>query len=109
MSNQAAPITQTRARTQCATTELSNHCLIMMMPDSGQQDGSTVRGSVFDAAFDFCHDSKSRQTNAAMSPPTMGATQNNQSWLKAVPPTTTAGPKLLAGFTDVPVIGIPMR
>ena len=24
--------------TQCVTTELSNHCLIMTMPDNGQQD-----------------------------------------------------------------------
>ena len=26
-----------------------------------------------------------------------------------MPPTITAGPRLLAGFTDVPVIGIPTR
>lgn len=46
---------------------------------------------------------------AAMSPPIMGAIQNSQSWLRAVPPTMTAGPRLLAGFTDVPVIGMPTR
>ncbi len=34
---------------------------------------------------------------------------NSQTWRSAVPPTTRAGPKLRAGFTDVPVMGIPMR
>lgn len=48
-------------------------------------------------------------TAAAKSPPIMGATQNNQSWLSAVPPTMTAGPRLLAGLTDVPSMGIPTR
>lgn len=39
----------------------------------------------------------------------MGATQKSQSWESAAPPTKTAGPKLLAGLTDVPVIGIPTK
>ena len=39
----------------------------------------------------------------------IGATQNNHNWLRAIPPTMTAGPKLLAGFTDVPVMGIPTK
>ena len=34
---------------------------------------------------------------------------NSQTWLRAVPPTIRAGPRLRAGFTDVPVIGIPTR
>jgi hypothetical protein len=42
-------------------------------------------------------------------PPTSGATMNSHTWLSAVPPTMRAGPRLRAGFTDVPVIGIPMR
>jgi hypothetical protein len=49
------------------------------------------------------------QTAAARSPPIIGATQKSQSWVRAVPPTIIAGPKLLAGFTDVPVTGIPTR
>ena len=43
------------------------------------------------------------ELNAA---PTSGATMNSQSWLSARPPSMMAGPILLAGFTDVPVIGI---
>jgi len=39
----------------------------------------------------------------------MGAAQNSQSWVKAVPLTMTAGPRLRAGLTEVPVIGIPTR
>ena len=48
-------------------------------------------------------------TIAAMKAPIIGANQNSQSWFKAVPPTKTAGPKLLAGFTDVPVTGMTTR
>jgi hypothetical protein len=33
----------------------------------------------------------------------------SHTWLSAVPPTTMAGPRLRAGFTDVPVIGMPTR
>jgi hypothetical protein len=36
------------------------------------------------------------QTAAARSPPIIGATQKSQSWLRAVPPTIIAGPKLLS-------------
>lgn len=32
---------------------------------------------------------------------------NSHTWLKAVPPTISAGPTLRAGFTGVPVIGMP--
>ncbi len=46
---------------------------------------------------------------AARIPPTSGATMKSQTWLSAVPPTTSAGPRLRAGFTEVPVSGIPMR
>jgi hypothetical protein len=45
---------------------------------------------------------------AAITPPTSGAMMNSQSWLNQGPPTTIAGPKLRAGFTDAPSIGIPM-
>ncbi len=34
---------------------------------------------------------------------------NSHTWLRAVPPTTRAGPRLRAGFTEVPVIGMPTR
>ncbi len=34
---------------------------------------------------------------------------NSHTWLSAVPPTISAGPRLRAGFTEVPVIGMPMR
>ena len=49
------------------------------------------------------------QQMAATTAPTMGATMKSHSWLSASPPTRTAGPKLLAGLTDVPVMGIPTR
>ena len=39
---------------------------------------------------------------AATIAPTSGATMKSQTWLSAVPPTTRAGPRLRAGFTDVP-------
>ena len=34
---------------------------------------------------------------------------NSQTWLRAWPPTIRAGPKLRAGFTEVPVSGMPIR
>ena len=34
---------------------------------------------------------------------------NSHTWLSAVLPTTRAGPRLRAGFTEVPVIGMPRR
>ena len=34
---------------------------------------------------------------------------NSHAWRRGVPPTTRAGPRLVAGFTDVPVIGMPTR
>src|SRR5208282_3306211 len=55
------------------------------------------------------HLDRNRHTTAARSPPIIGATQNSQSWLKAVPSTITAGPRLLAGFTDAPVTGMPTK
>lgn len=56
------------------------------------------------ARYLFCYFTISK-TAAAKSPPIMGAIQNNQSWLSAVPPTMTTGPKLLAGLTDVSAMG----
>src|SRR5690606_40256992 len=46
------------------------------------------------------------RTNAAQSQPAMGATMKSQSCCNAIPPAKSAGPKLRAGFTEVPVIGI---
>jgi hypothetical protein len=46
------------------------------------------------------------QATAAITTPITGATRNNQSCASAVPPATTAGPRLRAGFTEVPVTGI---
>jgi hypothetical protein len=46
------------------------------------------------------------QTTAAITAPIIGATINTQTCASAVPP-TSAGPRLRAGFTDVPVIGVP--
>ena len=40
-------------------------------------------------------------------PPTSGATITTQPLESASPPTKSAGPKLLAGFTDVPVNEMP--
>ncbi len=36
--------------------------------------------------------------------PAMGATKKSQSWARAFPPAKTAGARLRAGLTDVPVI-----
>ena len=49
------------------------------------------------------------QTNAAATAPKIGATKKSQSWLSALPPAKSAGPKLRAGFTEVPVTGIATR
>jgi hypothetical protein len=46
------------------------------------------------------------QTTAAITAPIRGATINSQSCDSAIPPATTAGPRLRAGFTEVPVMGI---
>ena len=48
-------------------------------------------------------------TIAAIAAPTSGPTINTQTWDKASPPTKIAGAKLLAGLTDVPVRGIPIK
>ena len=45
---------------------------------------------------------------AAILEPINGATINTQTCFKATPPKNKAGAKLLAGFTDVPVKGIPI-
>ena len=50
-----------------------------------------------------------RYTVPARIPPTIGATQNNHSCESAHPPTNSAGPVLLAGFTDRFVTGMPTR
>ena len=49
------------------------------------------------------------QTMAAITAPMMGATKNSQSCESALPPEKIAGPRLLAGFTEVPVTGIATR
>ena len=46
---------------------------------------------------------------AASAPPISGATINTQTCLIASPIKNIAGAKLLAGFTDVPVKGIPIK
>lgn len=46
------------------------------------------------------------QIIAAIIAPITGAIMKSQSCERASPPTKIAGPKLLAGFTEVPVIGI---
>ena len=49
------------------------------------------------------------QTNAAAIAPAIGAAKNNHNWDNAFPWANIAGPKLRAGFTEVPVIGIATR
>ena len=44
----------------------------------------------------------------AITAPTIGAKMNTQTCCKACPPKNNAGAKLRAGFTEVPVNGIPM-
>jgi len=46
-------------------------------------------------------------TSAARTPPIRGATMNTHTLESASPPTRIAGPKLLAGLTDVPVNEMP--
>lgn len=46
------------------------------------------------------------QTSELKAAPTSGATMKSHNWLSACPPSMIAGPILLAGFTEVPVIGI---
>ncbi len=45
----------------------------------------------------------------AITAPINGATINIHSCARAAPPTKMAGPRLRAGFTEVPVIGMPTR
>ena len=45
-------------------------------------------------------------TSTLSAAPTRGATTNIHSWDSAAPPSKIAGPILLAGLTDVPVIGM---
>ena len=45
----------------------------------------------------------------ASAAPRMGATQNSHSWPSAQPPTSSAGPVLRAGFTEVLVMGMLTR
>jgi len=49
------------------------------------------------------------QIKAATIAPNIGATKNNHNCERAFPPANNAGPKLRAGFTEVPVIGIATR
>ena len=49
---------------------------------------------------------RSFHTPALRAAPVNGATMKSQSCLRAVPPSKMAGPILLAGFTEVPVIGM---
>ena len=51
---------------------------------------------------------KNLKTRAARAEPINGATINTQTWANASPPKNKAGAKLLAGFTDVPVKGMPI-
>ena len=46
---------------------------------------------------------------AAKAPPASGANINTQTCLSASPPRNIAGARLLAGFTEVPVKGIPIK
>ena len=48
------------------------------------------------------------KTIPANAAPASGATMNTHTWLRAIPPSKTAGARLLAGLTEVPVSGIPM-
>src|SRR5437764_607630 len=52
---------------------------------------------------------KYRYTNAASAPPTSGATMNSHTCDSALCPTMTAGARLRAGLTDVPVSGMPIK
>lgn len=63
-------------------------------------DENIVQGQAFGAARYLC-------TRAASPAPTSGARINSQTCASASPPTSSAGPRLRAGLTDVPVNGMP--
>ena len=46
---------------------------------------------------------RNRCASAARTPPTIGASKNTHTHANASPPVKSAGPKLRAGFTEVPV------
>jgi len=52
---------------------------------------------------------KNFQSKAANAAPIRGAIMKSQSCSMATPPTNIAGPKLLAGLTEVPSTAIPKR
>lgn len=61
--------------------------------------------------FDYFAVLKAFQMSAASAAPTSGAAMNTQTWeiaVGSIPAIMSAGPKLRAGLTDVPVNGIPM-
>ena len=64
---------------------------------------------LFQIYFCVFNENNPLKTTAASTAPIIGATTNNHTWLSASPPAKTAGAKLRAGLTDVPVSGIPMR
>ena len=50
-----------------------------------------------------------RTTTTASAAPTSGASRKTQTCASGSPPTNSAGPSERAGFTEVPVSGIPTR
>ena len=66
-----------------------------------------IRGRPFSCPlFQFLSDPIHFHARAAAAPPASGATMNSHSWDRALPPSKIAGPMLLAGLTEVPVIGM---
>ena len=61
------------------------------------------------AASSVPESKNSFQTRAATIAPKIGAIRKSQTWPIASPLTKIAGPKLLAGLTEVPVMGMPTR
>src|SRR5512139_1488776 len=72
--------------------------------------GETLAGNQWFpvSGYDFSLPSQ-RYTTPARMAPAIGATQNSQSCCSAQPPTTSAGPVLRAGFTEVLVTGMLTR
>ncbi len=65
-------------------------------------DGSTAAAAISGGT-------KYRYTTAAKAPPSSGATMKSHTCDSALSPTISAGPRLRAGLTEVPVSGIPIR
>ena len=88
------------------------NCVLMMQENGVILIQILVHNALIQKKYDTGHAGELVSSNryfqkiAAITAPISGATINSQSCDSAIPPATTAGPRLRAGFTEVPVMGI---